>query len=108
MGPAAACMGFAKSASRDISFVDSNGTGLLDIAADLLNQGVEAFEFLFRTKKFQKANFDVLSVNVAIEVEQMNFKNALRFCVANGWSNTEVDHSAMDLVFDLGLCRINA
>jgi hypothetical protein len=77
MALAAAYPAYSRSASRNITSVISNCAGLFNILADLLDERIQVFEFLLRSKKFQETNFDILSVNVSIEIEEMNLENAL-------------------------------
>ena len=65
-----------------------------------MNQRVQVLKFLFRTKEFQEANFDIVAINVALEIKQMNFEHALGFSAAHGRANPKVDHAAMQFAVD--------
>src|SRR5256885_6352776 len=94
--PAEASLESKKSASRNIDSGNlSKSPRFFDIVANLLSERVQVFKFLFRAKKFQEANFDVMPVDVAIEVEQVYFEHAFGFSAAHGRANAQVDHAAM-------------
>ena len=60
-----------------------------------MNERVQIFKFLFRSKKFYEANFDIVPINIAIEIEQVNFEHTLGFAAAHGRANAKVDYTAM-------------
>jgi len=68
---------------------------LFHVLPDLLNQRVQVLKFLFRTKKFQEANFDIVAINVAIEIEQVDFEHALGFAAAHGRANAKVNYASI-------------
>ena len=72
-----------------------------------MNQCVQVLKFLFRTKKSQKADFDVVPINVAIEIEQMNFEYALGFPAAHSRANAKVDYASILVAVDPRFRDIN-
>ena len=51
--------------------------GLIDVVPDLCYQRLHVFEFFFRSQEFHESNFDISVVDVAIEIEQMDFEHAV-------------------------------
>src|SRR5438132_6726408 len=74
---------------------------------DLLNQSVQIRKFLFQTKKFQEANFDLMPINVATEIEQVNYKDTLGFPTAYGRANAKVDYASIKFTVDPRFRGIN-
>src|SRR5439155_20567658 len=63
---------------------------LLHIAFDLVHERIDIFEFLLWPEIANEAQLKILAVNIAVEVEQMNFQNALGFAAAHRWPITKV------------------
>ncbi len=62
----------------------------MNIEIDLTGERVDVFEFLFRSEIFEEADFEVFSVNFALEIQQVNLENALGLIAADRWPITEI------------------
>src|SRR5205807_5055057 len=69
---------------------------------------VQVLKFLFRTKEFQEVDFDIVAVNVAIEIEQINFENALGLSTTDSWPNAKIDYATIQFAVDPRFRGINA
>ena len=81
---------------------------LLHVRIDLSDERLEIVELSFRPKIAHEANFNVLAVDIAIEVEQINFQHALRPSIAHGWPVTEIDDPMVQDSLNPCLGEINA
>jgi len=65
------------------------------IELDLPNQRFQAVELSFRSEIAHKADFNIFAINIAIEIEQVNFQHALGFSAADRGPITEIDDPVM-------------
>ena len=72
-----------------------------------MNQRVQVLKFLFRTKEFQEVDFDIVAVDVTIEIEQINFENALVLSTADSWPNAKIDYATIQFAVDPRFRGIN-
>ena len=67
----------------------------VDVGGDLRFEGVGGLEFLFATQFADENHFEFLSVNVAVEVEDVDFEDALVAPSFKCGATSEVDDSGM-------------
>lgn len=76
--------------SKLAAFKDRGGCG--DVLLNLGFEGFEGGELLFMTEHRNKSDFDLLSVDVLIEVKKVNFEDAFALGL-DGGANTNVGNS---------------
>ena len=65
-------------------------------------------EFLLWAEKRAKVDLEILSINLAVEVEEMNFEPSIGPIGFDGWAETEIGDAEKRLVARAHLDRINA
>src|SRR5437763_2834562 len=80
----------------------------LHVSRDLFSQSFHAFKFLLGAKKLHEFDFDISAINVAMEIEQMNFDHALGLFAGNSGSESDIDDTVMQHAFKPRLDKINA
>lgn len=79
--------------SRGIVWLMERARGL-DIAGDLRAEFFDAGEFFFRAQVPSEGEFELLSVNLLAEIEEMNLEDAFAAGRRDGRTNANIDHSA--------------
>ena len=59
------------------SVVREQAAGLVAITAHLFDQRIEAFELRFGTKEMMEQDFDLLPIEIALEVEEVGLEQFL-------------------------------
>src|SRR5436190_7070391 len=80
---------------------------LLHIKLNLADESIDVFEFLFRSEITDKTHFQILAVNVAVEIEQMNFENSLGLAATHGWTITEINHAGIERSIERSFGKVN-
>src|SRR4029079_6562475 len=80
----------------------------LHIALDLANQRVDTLKFLLRPEIQDEAQFEIFSINIPIEIEQVHFENAIRSAAAHCGPTTEVHNARVNNAVELRFGKINA
>ena len=80
---------------------------MANIEANLPSKRIDAFEFFFRSKIADESNFEILAVDVAIEIEKVNLKDAVGPAFTHCRSATKVYHAMMYDSFEFRFCEIN-
>src|SRR5437762_10823102 len=93
--------------SPQIRLIHAKFTGLVYVEFNLPDQRIHIFELLFGPEIPDKTHFDVLAVDIAIKIEQMNFEHALGFTSAHSGAVAEIYHARIDASFQHGLREIN-
>ena len=62
---------------------------------DLSGERFHTLELSFRSKIADKSDFEIFAINIALEIEKMNFEEALRFVASDCWSTTEIYHAVI-------------
>ena len=73
-------------------FVDLAGS--FGVPCDLRPELIEAGEFFFGAQIVEKANFNVLSVDISIKIEKMQLQEAFSGLIAEGGAYSDVGNSA--------------
>lgn len=73
-------------------FVDLAGS--LGVPCDLRPEFIKAGELFFGAQIVEKANFNVLSVDISIKVEKMQLQEAFSGLIAEGGAHSDVGNSA--------------
>src|SRR5438034_10067036 len=66
-----------------------------DLSRDLLPEGLDTFKFFLRPEKLHEFDFDIGAVNVAMEIEEMNFNHALGFFARNSRPESDIHDAVM-------------
>src|SRR3954463_15889617 len=71
------------------------GTGFRDIPGYLLSQSLQRRKFLFISQFFQWEQFQLATVNITVELEQMRFHSQLRRRLFQRWPISNIQHGAI-------------
>ena len=82
--------------------------GVRGIEGDLGAEGVEAWEFLFGAEEAAEGDFEVLAVEVAGEIEEVHFEDALARGVSDRGADADIHDAAMLVLPVPNLDRIHA
>lgn len=72
---------------------------LLYIGGNLFPERLDAFEFFLRPEELHEFDFDISAINVAMEIEQMNFDHTLGFFAGNSGPESNIDDTVMQHAF---------
>jgi hypothetical protein len=81
---------------------------LLYIGGNLFPKRLDAFEFFLRPEELHEFDFDISAINVAMEIEEMNFDHALGFFAGNSGPESDIDDTVMQHAFQPGFNEVNA
>ena len=70
-------------------------THLLHIEFNLPDQCLHAIKLLLWPEIAREANFNVFTIDVVIEIEQINLEYALGFSATDRWPVTEIDNAVI-------------
>ncbi len=70
-------------------------TRFLYVSRDLLSECLNTFKFFLWPEKLHEFNFDIGPVNVAMEIEEMNFNHALGFFARNSRPESDIHDAVM-------------
>src|SRR6266567_3942952 len=74
----------------------------------LAGERIYIFKFFFRPEIADESHFEILAVDIAFEIEQVNLQNSLRFAGAHSRPITEVHYAGINNSIQLRFGEINA
>ena len=62
---------------------------------DLSGERFHTLKLSFRSKIADESDFEIFAIDIAFEIEKMNFEEALRFAATDCWSITEICYAVI-------------
>src|SRR5437879_6597987 len=80
----------------------------LDVSGDLMAESLDTLKFFLRAEKLHEFNFDISAIDVAMEIEEMNFDRTLGFFARNRRPEPDIHDAVMEHAFEPGFDKVNA